>query len=164
VVHWKRRRMWPVVVEATLSILWAHAFVLLTAFWLISYATGRPPVGASPIPNWWGTLIATLSLVQLGTGVLLDRRYDREVGRYFPVAVFYPIVYWMLMAIITVVSTPRGLLGSKPRGPVRWKTPRHTEPEVAVPAADRLAEAAAADRAEAAVPTGLPDDALLLSR
>jgi poly-beta-1,6-N-acetyl-D-glucosamine synthase len=81
-------------------------------------------VGASPIPNWWGMLIASLSLLQLGTGVMLDHRYDKEVLRYFPVAVFYPLVYWMLMSVITVVSTPRGLLAKAPRGPTLWKIPR----------------------------------------
>lgn len=123
-MEWKHRRMWPVLVEAGLSILWAHTFVVLTAFWILSYAVGHPPVGASPIPNWWGMLIATLSLVQLGTGILLDHRYDRHVLRHFPVAVFYPLVYWILMSIITVVSTPRGLFSTTPRGPTRWTMPR----------------------------------------
>ena len=128
ILSWKRRRMWPVLFEASLSILWAYTLVVLTAFWVVSYSTGHPPVGASPIPNWWGMLIATLSLLQLGTGVLLDHRYDKEVVRFFPVAVFYPLVYWMLMSVITVVSTPRGLFGTAPRGPTLWKVPREPVP------------------------------------
>jgi biofilm PGA synthesis N-glycosyltransferase PgaC len=127
-LRWPRRRMWPVMVEAILSILWAYTFVVLTAFWAFSYASGHAPVGASPIPNWWGMLIATLSLIQLGTGVLLDRQYDREIVRHFPAAVFYPVVYWMLMAIITVVSTPAGLFGARDRGPTRWTNPAGGRP------------------------------------
>jgi biofilm PGA synthesis N-glycosyltransferase PgaC len=138
VLQWKRRRMWPVFFEACLSILWAYSFVILTAFWVLSYAIGHPPVGASPIPNWWGMLIATLALIQLGTGVLLDRHYDPEVVRYFPVAVFYPIVYWMLMSAITVVSTPKGLFGRTDRGPTTWKMPRGTRAPEDLPAAERL--------------------------
>jgi biofilm PGA synthesis N-glycosyltransferase PgaC len=123
VLGWKRRRMWPVLVESSASILWAYVFVGLTALWALSYAVGHPPAGASPFPNWWGMTIATLSLVQLGTGILLDRQYERGVERSFPVAVLYPAVYWMLMALITVRTTPGGLL-RRPGGPARWRTER----------------------------------------
>jgi poly-beta-1,6-N-acetyl-D-glucosamine synthase len=136
-MEWKHRPMWPVLVEASLSILWAHTFVLLTAFWALSYATGHPPVGGSPIPNWWGMLIAPLSLVQLGTGILLDHRYDREVLRHFPVAVFYPLVYWILMSIITVVSTPKGWFTTTARGPTRWSMPRQAPVQDSVSVRER---------------------------
>jgi hypothetical protein len=51
------------------------------------------------------------------------------------VAVFYPLVYWLLMSVITVVSTPRGLFGKGSRGPTLWKIPR--EPLAREPAAGR---------------------------
>ena len=48
-----------------------------------------------------------------------------QMARYFPVAVFYPIVYWMLMAVITVLMTPRGLFRTTNRGrPTTWRTKR----------------------------------------
>ena len=115
--------MWPVAIESVLSIMWAYTFVVMAALWAMSYALGIPPVGASPFPNWWGMVIATMSVAQLGTGMLLDRRYDRDVIRYFPYAVFYPLVYWMLMALVTVVSTPGGLLRA-PSRPTLWRTKR----------------------------------------
>ena len=122
---WRRRRMWPVLVEASCSIVWAYLFVGFAGLWGLSYAVGVPPAGASPIPNWWGMLIATMCLMQIGTGVVMDWRYDRRVVRYFPVAVFYPIVYWMLMAVITVLMTPRGLFRTTNRGrPTTWRTKR----------------------------------------
>jgi biofilm PGA synthesis N-glycosyltransferase PgaC len=122
---WRARRMWPVFYEAMLSILWAYCFVVLTTMWGLSYAVGVPPVGASPIPNWWGMMIGTLCLTQLLTGVLLDARYDRTVLRHYPVAVSYPILYWMLMSLITVFSTPVGLVRAARRGAVtQWKTER----------------------------------------
>jgi biofilm PGA synthesis N-glycosyltransferase PgaC len=124
-VDWKTRRMWPVFYEALLSILWAYCFVGLTILWILSYAVGVPPVGASPIPNWWGMMIGTLCLTQLLTGVMLDSRYDKSVLRYYPVAVSYPIIYWMLMALITVFATPAGLVRRAPKGSVtQWRTER----------------------------------------
>jgi hypothetical protein len=69
--------------------------------------------------------IGTLCLIQLFTGALLDSRYDRTVLRHFPVAVSYPIIYWMLMSLITVYATPIGLFRRRRRGAVtQWKTQR----------------------------------------
>jgi len=123
--QWSSRRMWPVYYEAVLSILWAYCFVVLTSLWIVSYSLGVPPVGASPIPNWWGMMVGTMCLLQLLIGVLLDFRYDRTLLRAYPVAVTYPIVYWMLMSIITVSSTPKGILGGLNRGGItQWRTDR----------------------------------------
>lgn len=121
---WRRRRMWPVTLEAMLSITWAYLLVVLSAIWVVSWALGQPAMGASPFPNAWGMTIATLAVIQLGVGVLLDTTYEPQARRAFPVAVLYPAVYWMLMAVITVVSTPRGLLGR--RRHELWHTVRGT--------------------------------------
>jgi len=123
------RRMWPVYLEAALSVVWAYLAMFLFAFWLASRAMGHLPIGISPIPQWWGMLISALCLSQLLTGVMLERRYDREVLLYFPVAVFYPAVYWMMMALITTLATPAGLFSRLQRGRVtRWRTQRDVSP------------------------------------
>jgi biofilm PGA synthesis N-glycosyltransferase PgaC len=122
---WEHRRLWPVLLESVLSIMWAYSFVLLTLLWIVSYSSGYPPVGASPIPNWWGMLISTVCLSQLLTGVLLDRQYDRRLGWYYGIAVFYPIIYWILLAIITASYSPRGLMRNPLAGRVtRWQPVR----------------------------------------
>ena len=120
--QWKHRRFWPVMIEANMSVGWAYTYVVLTVIWLLSYAVGYPPVGASPIPNFWGMLIATVCLLQLITGVLLDKGYDEHLPRYFVVAVFYPLIYWILMAVITVTTTPQGLnVNRQKRKYTLWK-------------------------------------------
>ncbi|MBZ0268705.1 glycosyltransferase [bacterium] len=124
VVRWRSRRFWPVVLESVFSILWGFSFVLLTSLWLLSYLVGYPPVGGSPIPNWWGMLMATVCLGQLATGVLLDRRYDVRLGRSYVIAVLYPLLYWMFLALVTVRASPAGLLRSPARKGTQWKTRR----------------------------------------
>lgn len=121
--HWRYRRMWPVFVESSLSILWAVCFVVLTTLWLVSYAAGYPPVGASPIPNFWGMTIGTLCLLQLAVGAWVDRRYDRGIWRFFPYAIFYPLIYWALLALTTVLSL-RHLFTAPRSQPVTWTTQR----------------------------------------
>jgi len=121
-MQWKHRRFWPVLIEANLSVAWAYTYIALTIIWLASYLVGYPPVGASPIPNFWGMLIATVCLFQLFTGVILDRAYDLRLPRYFVVAVFYPLVYWILMAVITVTTAPLGLnVNRQKRKYTLWK-------------------------------------------
>lgn len=122
-VTWKSRRLWPVFVESSLSILWSVCFVFLASLWTLSYAVGLPPVGASPIPNLWGMAIATLCLLQLLTGVLIDRRYDRGIVRFLPYAVWYPLVYWAFLALTTVRALPY-LFKAPAREAVRWSTAR----------------------------------------
>jgi biofilm PGA synthesis N-glycosyltransferase PgaC len=121
---WPCRRLWPLVIESWLSIGWAYCFVVLTFVWTFCYGFGYPPVGASPIPNWWGMLIGTMCLLQLLTGVLLDRRYDRRIPFYYFMAVFYPLLYWIIMAIVTSIATPAAMLRRPNAGPVRWKPVR----------------------------------------
>ncbi len=124
-VQWDNRLLWPALCESFLSILWSYDFVVLTAIWIVSYSAGYPPIGASPIPNWWGMLIGTTCLAQLLVGVILDRRYDRGLEWYYSVAVFYPIVYWIIMATISAVYSIKGfVVGAKPGSVARWKPVR----------------------------------------
>lgn len=118
---WKFRRMWPIFAESVLSTLWAICFVVLTVIWAVSYAVGYPPIGAHPIPNFWGMVIATTCLSQLLVGAWMDRRYDPETPWYFAYAVYYPIVYWMILSVTTFIALPH--LFKKPgKQAVTWKT------------------------------------------
>ena len=83
------------------------------------------------MPNFWGMVIATVALIQLGVGVWLDRHYNRDVGRFYLWAAMNPLFYWMLMLGITVIATPGALLGR--RGPTsHWRTERVAVEEEAV--------------------------------
>lgn len=123
ITKWKYRRMWPIFVESVLSTLWALCFVSLSMIWIVSYSLGVPPVGAHPIPNFWGMVIATVCILQLIVGTVIDSSYDRDTIRYFPYAVFYPIVYWIVLQLAAVVALPH--LFKNPRHKaVLWTTRR----------------------------------------
>jgi biofilm PGA synthesis N-glycosyltransferase PgaC len=106
-----------------LSIAWAYTAVTMVAFWLASYALHLRPLGADPLPNFWGMVIATIALVQLGVGVWLDQHYNRGVRRFYLWAAMYPLFYWGLMLMITVTATPSALLGRR-RATSHWTTER----------------------------------------
>jgi biofilm PGA synthesis N-glycosyltransferase PgaC len=120
---WRARRMWPVFIEAVCSVLWAYLAVSMIGFWALSYAAGLKPLGANPVPNFWGMVIATVALVQLGVGIWLDRHYNPNVGKFFLWAAMYPLLYWAIMLLVTVTATPGALLGRTGRTS-HWHTTR----------------------------------------
>jgi len=130
-LDWRTRRLWPVFIEAICSVLWAYLAVGMIGFWLLSYSLGLKPLGANPVPNFWGMVIATIALGQLGVGIWLDRHYNRGVGRFYLWAAMYPLFYWMVMLLVTVTATPAALL--RPAGRTsHWRTPRVAPAEDAV--------------------------------
>lgn len=122
---WKTRRQWPIYIEACLSILWAHCFLLMLAFWCLCAAAGVAAPGASPFPNLWGMTVATACVAQLLTGVLLDARYDPTVRRSVWLAPLYPLGYWLFMSLVTVRSTLPALLRPPP-DLARWASVRES--------------------------------------
>jgi biofilm PGA synthesis N-glycosyltransferase PgaC len=121
--RWKWRRLWPVWYECVVSVAWAHTFVFLTCYWVIARLSGYVPYGTSPIPNFWGMMIGTVCLVQLFTGALTDRRYDRQIVDSLIESIYYPIVYWMLTTLVTCVYTGPTLVRRRPRLQT-WKIAR----------------------------------------
>lgn len=114
-LRWKYRRMWPIYYESCASILWACVFVLMTAFWTTCKLSGYTPIGASPFPNFWGMAIATTCIAQLAIGAWVDRHYDPQIMRSMIYSVFYPIIYWIMMAVITFIYTVPALFRKPPK-------------------------------------------------
>ena len=123
VTRWQLRRMWPVFTESVMSTVWCLCFVALTLIWFLCIAVGLPPAGATPMPNLWGMTIGTICLMQLAAGALIDRRYDPFISRYYPYAVWYPIIYWMLLALSTTWALPY-LLKRPGKDSITWNTQR----------------------------------------
>jgi biofilm PGA synthesis N-glycosyltransferase PgaC len=119
----RQRRQWPVYAEAALSILWATTLIVAVIVWVAAYAVGTLNYGANPVPNFWGMLIAAVGMVQILFGLTWDARYDPAIRRSFWWIPLYPLLYWMLAALVTVWATPRGLF-RRPSGTVTWSNPR----------------------------------------
>ena len=121
----RRRRLWPVWIEAALSLLWCHLFLLGALLWVIGLTIGVYDFGSNPVPNFWGMLIVCVGLAQISLGLLLDNRYDEHMLRYLLWAPLYPLLYWALNAGTVVRGTVPGLL-RRPDAPVTWSSRRHS--------------------------------------
>ena len=112
-------RMWPLLAEATLSIVWCHLIVGLTLLWTACIAAGVSPTGGSPFIGHWGALTILISVGQILWGLRLDRADDPTVSRLWPYAPLFPLVYWWMSALVVTFTTVPTLLRCS-RSDVAW--------------------------------------------
>ena len=122
--QWRTRRMWGILIEYALSISWAYSILIVTTLWTIGLFIPLPPYiqVASPVPGWAGVVIGTTCLMQIGVSLILDRRYDHRLGRVFFWMIWYPLAFWLLSALTTVVAVPKTLY-RKRDARARWVSP-----------------------------------------
>ncbi len=139
--------MWPLLAEHLLSILWACSVSLVLgtyAFDLGSSLVAERVVGTAPshvaqltslLPESSGVIIGTTCLLQMLLSMLIERRYDHRLLRYFVWAIWYPFGFWIVNMLTIVVALPMMLF--RKRGTrARWVSP------------DRGIEVAASDSAK----------------
>jgi biofilm PGA synthesis N-glycosyltransferase PgaC len=115
----RRPTMWPLLAEATLSVLWCHALVAMTALWTLCVLAGTPVEGNSLLIGRWGALTLGVAVAQILWGMHLDRRDDPRTARLWPYVPLFPLGYWAMSAIVVVWTTVPTLL-RPPSGPARW--------------------------------------------
>jgi biofilm PGA synthesis N-glycosyltransferase PgaC len=112
-----RRWRWPVfplLLEASLSIIWCHVLIAATLFWVFAYTVGGPELGNSLIIGHWGSMTIGIAIVQILWGMHLDANHDKTITKLWPLAPIYPLLYWWLEAIVVVAATLPTLL-TRPR-------------------------------------------------
>jgi biofilm PGA synthesis N-glycosyltransferase PgaC len=121
--HW---RMWPVLAQDVLALLWVHAFFAALALAAVSLAAGTG-LGAL-VPGVLAVTTAVAGLLQIVIGVRMDARYDPGIARLLWFAPLYPLAYWLLSAVVAVRGTLPGLVRS-PRVET-WNVPRVAREQV----------------------------------
>ena len=120
----KMMGMWPVAIECMLSVIWSYLILLIVFLFLtglfIDYPTGWQI--KSLMPQWHGVILAITCLVQFLISLWIDKRYDdgRFFRNYFWV-IWYPIFFWVLSVMTTVVAVPKALFNRNKRA--RWVSP-----------------------------------------
>lgn len=121
---WRMRRMWPVLTEYVLSALWAYAMLGVILMWLLGTVLGLPMPIEVPtlLPRWTGVVIGTTCLLQVAVGMMLDSRIEKGLLKYYFWMIWYPLAFWLISMLTTVVSVPRALSRSTGKR-ARWKSP-----------------------------------------
>jgi biofilm PGA synthesis N-glycosyltransferase PgaC len=121
---WSARRMWPVMAEYALSVMWAYSMLSIAVLWLAGKIFVLPPeyrVDAF-LSGWNGVVVGTTCLIQIAVSLALDSRYDTGSLRSFFWMIWYPLAYWTLSMVTTVVAVPRALFRRRAKR-ARWTSP-----------------------------------------
>lgn len=98
--------MLPILIEYVFSIIWAHCVIITICFSFIEMALGfTGETGLRDIiPSHWAVLLGMTFLLQSLVSMILERRYEPRVFQYYFWMIWYPMAYWVIMAITAVVG------------------------------------------------------------
>ena len=121
---WRKRRMWAVLAEYLLSVVWAYTMLLIMVLWALGKFMPLPAglYVHTLLPSWHGVILAMICMLQFASSIVIDRRYETAVGRNYFWMIWYPMAYWMLSLFTTVVAVPKTLLRRR-RGRATWVSP-----------------------------------------
>ena len=121
--NWRSRRMWAVLTEYMLSVLWSHVMLLIIVLWIVGMVVDLPEQYRTSglIPKWHGAVLAMVCLLQFAISLVIDRRYERKLGRVYYWMIWYPIAYWLISLTTTIVAVPKTLF--RKRGLAVWSSP-----------------------------------------
>lgn len=121
---WRQRRKWLVALEYILSMVWAYVTLGIFILWAVGKFVPMPAALYVPsiLPQWYGVVLGTVCLIQFLISIMIDRRYEARIGRNYYWLIWYPLVYWLLSTLTTVVALPKALLKRRGTRAV-WTSP-----------------------------------------
>ncbi|HEY7675038.1 MAG TPA: poly-beta-1,6-N-acetyl-D-glucosamine synthase [Burkholderiales bacterium] len=124
---WPKRRMWPVMIEYVVGCAWNYAWLVFVICFLLTWLLpGVWPAALSVptlVPQWTGVLLGTVCVLQFVVGLYLDSHYEKGILRNLFWAIWYPMLYWMLSSLTTVVAIPEVVLRNKRERYALWQSP-----------------------------------------
>ena len=120
---WRSRRMWGVMLEYMLSVLWSHVMLAVIVLWIVGMFVDLPEQYRTSglIPQWHGAVLALVCLLQFAISLVIDRRYEKKLGRVYYWMIWYPVAYWLISLTTTIVAVPKTLF--QKRGLAVWSSP-----------------------------------------
>ncbi|MCK5083387.1 MAG: poly-beta-1,6 N-acetyl-D-glucosamine synthase [Candidatus Omnitrophica bacterium] len=121
---WTQRRIWPIYIEYVVSIIWAYLFALTIVMFFLDKVVDLPPgiEVRSIVPGWTGVILAIVCLWQVLIGLLIDSKFEKGIVKMFFWLIWYPAVYWVLNAAVTIIGLPKALFKKKGT-PAIWESP-----------------------------------------
>ncbi|MDZ7668507.1 MAG: poly-beta-1,6-N-acetyl-D-glucosamine synthase [Gammaproteobacteria bacterium] len=127
-MHWRRRHMWPVLAEFCISVVWSYTMLFLGVSLLLGQLLDMPPLPdiGEWLPSWGGAFIGVTCLLQFAVSLAIDSRYEKGLARYYYWIIWYPVIYWLISVLTTLVALPRALFSRHNRRAL-WVSPDRGE-------------------------------------
>jgi biofilm PGA synthesis N-glycosyltransferase PgaC len=122
---WKQRRFWLVATEYMISVAWSYCMLAVFILFFLGLMIPIPIEWRvdTLFPRWCGLILGITCLIQFLVSLWMDRRFER--GRFllnYIWIIWYPLLYWILSMMTTVVAVPMTLLKKKGKR-ARWESP-----------------------------------------
>ena len=108
--------MLPLWLNYMVSIVWSYTMLTACVLWLF-FSLGlveHPPwFSFSVVPDWWGAVLAVTYLIQALISVMLDSRFEKNMGSAIFWIVWYPLAFWLLQTSTAVAGVPKALMRSR---------------------------------------------------
>ncbi len=118
--HLEQRRMWPIFLEYTISILWAFSLVIVAILWLFSLAADFPIHFKND--SVYAAALGVTFLLQFFVSFYISSFKEPALFRNFFWMVWYPLAYWIIIAATSVVGTIKAIARKKGERAV-WESP-----------------------------------------
>jgi len=124
IIRLHHRRLWLLLAEYFVSILWTYAVLSLIVLWplmqFVPYMEDTTTFSLLPGPA--GLLLAITCLIQFAVSFYIDGRYEKGLGKIYYWMVWYPLIYWLINLITLAVAVPVTLLQTRKNRAV-WTSP-----------------------------------------
>ncbi|MGR8970084.1 poly-beta-1,6-N-acetyl-D-glucosamine synthase, partial [Klebsiella pneumoniae] len=123
--HWQHHRMWPLFLEYACSTLWAFAYAITILLFILSRLMPLPDnlaVHSLFPPEFTGMLLGLMCLLQFVASLYIERRYEKKVAKSLFWVIWFPMVYWMIGLLTTLVAFPKVMV-KRQRSRARWVSP-----------------------------------------
>jgi biofilm PGA synthesis N-glycosyltransferase PgaC len=113
ILRWRSRGLWLLALEYWISVAWAYLLALALLAAAVHIILPDPFGWAVDVmPRWFGVLLSVTCLLQFGTSLYIDSRYEARaggLGRYYFWIIWYPIAYWAIGVSTALVGVYRAL-------------------------------------------------------
>ncbi|MCF6354862.1 MAG: poly-beta-1,6 N-acetyl-D-glucosamine synthase [Candidatus Polarisedimenticolaceae bacterium] len=122
--RWRHHRMWLLMMEYFISVIWAYTVLALILAWLAVQLLPQlqgievPPM----LPGAPGVALGLTCLLQFAVGLFLDSQYEKGIGKYYYWMIWYPLAFWLFNVLTAVVGVPKALFRRRNRR-ATWVSP-----------------------------------------
>lgn len=125
---WRNRRMWLVLLEFIVSMIWAYSVIFVVLSALISFLLSLPREISlyDLLPNWQGVTLSLTCLLQFALSLFIDSRYEPKIWKSYFWMIWYPVMYWFVQSLTSVVALPMTIFKRQGKRAV-WVSPDRGE-------------------------------------
>lgn len=116
----------PIYINFLLSVLWSYCIIFglfLGAAQALGFGHQDLVRGFGLVPEWWGMTLCLTYLLQATISHLLERRFEQDMMKSLFWVIWYPLVFWLLTTLTTIVAVPRVLFLGKGKSKGTWVSP-----------------------------------------